>query len=181
MRRERDFQDMIDILVENPRVTAQEIEERLAKLALQRKLASIRQMYEARLERGHESEERVKKVLESLDIVDSVRETAQGDWEDLAARDLVVNFEGYQAVGIQVKSSEKAVKEFIGDKPRAREKLKIRRLIVINGQEDEDVIRNSFLNDLKGVDDYWRKRGQPILSPRLRNLLDSNLAVVYLK
>lgn len=174
MRREQDFQDMIDILAENPRVTAQEIEEQLTKLALQRKLATIRQISEARLERGNESEERVKKVAESLDIVDSVRETAQGDWEDSAARDLVVNFEGHQYVYVQVKSSEKAVKEFIGDNPQARRKLKVRRLIVINGQDEEEVIRKNFLNDLKGVDDYWRKRGEPILSSRLRNLLDSN-------
>lgn len=185
MRRERDFQDMIDILVENPRATAQEIEERLAKLARQRESEAIKQMEEAPLERGRErgrkSEKRVKRVAESLDIVDSVRETVLGDWEDSAGRDLVVNFEGYQYVYVQVKSSEKAVKEFIGDDPQARKKLKVRRLIVINGQDDEKVIRKNFLNHLKGVDDYWRKRGQPILSPKLRSLLNSKLAVVHLE
>ena len=165
---------MIDILAENPRATAQEIEERLAKLARQRKLAAIRQIYEARLERGQDSEERVKKVLEALDIVDSVRMTARGDWEDLAARDLVINFEGNQYVGVEVKSSEKSVKEFIGDNPQAREKLKARRLIVINGQDEEEVIRENFLNDLRKLDDYWRKRSAPILSPRLRSQLNSN-------
>jgi len=100
---------MIDVVAENPGVTRDGFLDRLEEIEERKRLAAQREQYGCAIERGRDSVRRVAEVLESLGIVDSVRETVCGDWEDLKGKDLVVclkSEEGREVkVGVQVKSS----------------------------------------------------------------------------
>ncbi len=166
------IEDILDIIGQNPAITSEQLELELTYLTTRRELASIQAVRDFLLERGLESEMRVKGVIEGFGFVRCVERTAPYGSEDQEGRDLIVEFwGGYdRRVAVQVKSSQKKVKEWI--RKKGESKLIKRRIIVLNGQDDPEIIKKDFLKQLKKVDDYWRyKRKSAILPRDIRKIL----------
>lgn len=114
---------------------------------------------------GYRSEEKVRRVLLGLPEVSAVHRTKKRSLADLLGIDLIVylreeNTPPYLYLGVvsvQVKSSrygiEAYIKELMGRWQSSREsvtaRLKAERLIILNGQNDEERVVCSFRRQLK--------------------------------
>lgn len=175
MNEERRIQRIIDILSKNPSITSEEVDRELDEIKVQRSEVERQQINEYVQQWGRESEERVKNIVEQLDLVESVRITEPSGYEDREGKDLVVSLENDSFVFIQVKSSDPEVERFLGNKKRARRKMRLKKIIAINGRDEEEKIETLFLEELLFMDNQFRKKGEPVISAERRNQLLSLL------
>lgn len=135
------------------RVTADE-----AYAALEQYEKSFKE--KGRREIGDTSEYNVMRALLVLPVVEGIRRSRRLSEEDVRGVDLTVSLidDPLKSVGVQVKSSDEAVREFrdFGSQSgqyrlNGEEVLARRKLIVLNGRAPEDDIRENFLNGLEIV------------------------------
>lgn len=110
---------------------------------------------------GFMSVDNVKRVVQFFSFVKDITETVKNSHEDTVDKyDLTISLDNknIDLVGIQVKSSIKAVTKFYkkidNDFIKVKENLIDRKLIVINGQLPDDVIKNSFIEQLQTIEQY---------------------------
>ena len=126
-------------------------------------------------ELGFASERIIFLILSHLPIVSSVEQTEWRSADDIAGRDMIVEIDKYEmedwldckpaitSVGVQVKSSEEGVKEFLSGfgetASEIRGKLAEEKLVVLNGMDEPRRTIGSFRMQVRSIDDYWQKEG----------------------
>ena len=116
---------------------------------------------------GNESVYTVQKAIEDLPYVDKIVETAKNSKEDVVYKqDLIVSLSGQavDTVSIQVKSSLDKILKFYQkidqDYYTAEEILIERKMIVLNGQLPQNVIKDFFIDKLSKINQYHQKNNK---------------------
>lgn len=106
----------------------------------------------------------VKNALRSFSFIDRIISTSHRSYEDTRLKyDLIADLNGQNldCIGIQVKSSQRAIIKFFGqinpDYPekKIQEVLNQRRLVVLNGQASISTIQENFLKQFSAVNNFY--------------------------
>jgi hypothetical protein len=115
--------------------------------------------------RGDLSVENVARAISTLPFINTILETKQKSHEDVRElRDLIVLLDNrsVKGVGVQVKSRAQAVidfyKRFNPDQEKAKQVLIKRKLILLNGQLPDDIIKKFFLDRLSEIDQFFKNQ-----------------------
>lgn len=137
--------------------------------------------------RGIDSERKARTAIEKIWFVANVIQTAHHSHEDTDGKDMIVIFAGNDCtdagkqVFVQVKSSYLGIKSFLKNGHCQKKDLLEKKLILINGQQQEELIRMNFTASVITIDNYWRKKGMPILAADIKTALDSLLYPAHIK
>lgn len=158
---------IFDAISRNPIVTRDEIEREFREKTKKQRERDRRSPREV----GNDSEEWVKYVLHGIDFVREVQRTRRFSVPDIDGKDLLIFFEHRKVVYGQVKSGEVGISEFMSERNLTPEDLIKKKMIIFNGRDGREKIIGDFIGGVIAIDDYWSRKGRPVLSAKARESL----------
>lgn len=121
---------------------------------------------------GIKSEQQVRAILSEQPMVERVVQSVPCDKKDRRGVDLLVFLRkcefnlSMDSIAVQVKSSRKRIEEFKRDymvkhgleADEVEEHMRLNRIVILNGRDNEQTIVASFLQQVEAIDDLRKQR-----------------------